>query len=64
MKSNNNSKIKMLLKILAILHKNFFLYFIWYMYLCTFQCWWNNYQELKGDNNENLLKHVQETKIV
>lgn len=64
MKSNNNSKIKMLLKILAILHKNFFLYFIWYMYLCTFQWWWNNYQELKGDNNENLLKHVQETKIV
>lgn len=63
MKSNNNSKIKMLLKILAILHKNFF-FISFDMYLCTFQCWWNNYQELKGDNNENLLKHVQETKIV
>lgn len=62
MKSNNDSKIKMLLKILAILH-NFFLISL-DMYLCTFQCWWNNYQELKGDNNENRLKHVQETKIV
>lgn len=64
MKSNNDSKIKMLLKILAILHKNFFYKISLDMYLCTFQCWWDNYQELKGDNNENLLKHVQETKIV
>lgn len=64
MKSNNDSKIKMLLKILAILHKNFFFKISLDMYLCTFQCWWDDYHELKGDNNENLLKHVQETKIV
>lgn len=57
----------MLLKIGSFTQKSFFLIFLKMsldMYSCTFQCWWNNYQELKGDNNENLLKHVQETKIV
>lgn len=57
----------MLLKIGNFTQKSFFKNFFKMsldMYSCTFQCWWNNYQELKGDNNENLLKHVQETKIV
>lgn len=57
----------MLLKIGNFTQKSLFLIFKKMsldMYSCTFQCWWNNSQELKGDNNENLLKHVQETKIV